>query len=144
MLIRPSLRRAKFALVLCTVFLFVVVWFWRDVTPDAHPVILLVGLLPFAGPLVSWLDTTRTSLSLEGTVVRYKHGILSETTRAMDLSKLQNIFVERTLSQKMWGVGTLVLETASENGRIAIADIDRPQEIADQLLNASRGGATKA
>jgi len=61
----------------------------------------------------------------------------------MDLSRLQNVFVERTLSQKLWGVGTLILESASENGRIAIADIDRPQQVADMILKLSRPEGTK-
>lgn len=139
MVIRPSLRKAKFSLVLCTVFLLVVIWFWRAVVPEAHWAIVVVGLLPFVAPLMGWLDATRTSLAMEGTVVRYRHGLVSETMRAMDLSKLQNVFVERTLAQRMWGVGTLVLETASEHGRIAIADIDRAQEVADLILKASRG-----
>ncbi|MBI4892017.1 MAG: PH domain-containing protein [Acidobacteria bacterium] len=138
--IRPSLRRAKFSLVLCALFLAVVVWFWRMVVPEAHWVILLAGILPFFAPLLSWADTKRTSLTVDGTVVKYKHGIVSETVRAMDLARLQNIFVERTLSQRLWGVGTLVLETASEQGRIAIADIDNPQKTADWLLKISKEG----
>jgi hypothetical protein len=136
--IRPSLRKAKFSLILCTVFLAVVIWFWRSVVPDAHAVILLVGILPFLAPLISWADTTRTSLTMPCLYRTTVPSSVSETIRAMDLSKLQNVFVERTLTQRLWGVGTLVLETASEHGRIAIADIDNPQRIADMLLKASR------
>ncbi len=138
--IRPSLRRAKFSLVLCTVFLAVVIWFWRVMVPDAHWVILLVGILPFFAPVLAWADTLRTSLTVDGTLVKHKHGIVSETVRAMDLTRLQNVFVERTLSQRLWGVGTLVLETASEQGRIAITDIDNPQKIADWILKISKEG----
>jgi uncharacterized membrane protein YdbT with pleckstrin-like domain len=101
--------------------------------------VVVVGLVPFVVPLKGWVRASRTSLAVEGTVVHYREGLVSESMKAMDLSKLQNVFVERSVGQRMWGVGTLILETASENGRIAIEDIDRPQEVADMILKASRG-----
>ncbi|MBI5084693.1 MAG: PH domain-containing protein [Acidobacteria bacterium] len=136
--IRPSLRRAKFSLALCIVFLSFIVWLWLSVMPDTKWWILVVGVLPFLGPLMSWLDSTRTQLAVEDGIIRYKHGLVSQTTRSIELRKLQDIRVERSLSQRLWGTGTLVLETAGESSRLAMADIDRPQQVADWLLNESR------
>lgn len=137
MVIRPSMKKAKFSLVFCVLILLALVWLQRSY--ELHAAVLLLGALPFLAPLKSWVDSTRTSLTVEGTVVRLREGLVSESMKAMDLSKLQNVFVERSAGQRMWGVGTLILETASENGRIAIEDIDRPQEVADLILKASRG-----
>jgi len=136
--IRPSLRKAKFSLILCVLWFIAVLAFWRYVVPDAHWAIMVVGILPLIGPLLSWLDASRTTLTISDGTIRYKHGLINQSTLAMHLKKLQNVFVERSLSQRLWGIGTLVLESASENGRIAIADVDRPQQIADLILNASR------
>jgi len=143
LVIRPSVRKARFSLALCVLFFFAVLAFWRYVVPDAHWAILLVGVLPLIAPLMAWLDAVRTTLTLSGGIVRYKHGLLSETVRAMDLQKLQNVFVERSLSQRLWGIGNLVLESASEDGRIVINDIDRPQKIADLILDAARQEGTR-
>lgn len=137
MVIRPSLRKVKFGLAVCVMLLLAVVWAWRAL--EWPVAVLIVGVLPFLAPLKGWVEATRTSLTVEGPVVRLKEGLVSESMKAMDLSKLQNVFVERSAGQRMWGVGTLILETASENGRIAIENIDRPQEVADLILKASRG-----
>ena len=131
------MRKVKLGLAVCVVLLLAVVWAWRALEWPAP--VLIVGVLPFLAPLKGWVKAARTSLTVEGSVVRLKEGLVSESMRAMDLSKLQNVFVERSAGQRMWGVGTLILETASENGRIAIENIDRPQEVADLILKASRG-----
>ncbi|MBI5283270.1 MAG: PH domain-containing protein [Candidatus Solibacter usitatus] len=136
--VRPSLRRAKYSLALCIIFLCLVIWFWLAVMPDAKWWILGVGALPFLGPLLAWLDSTRTLMVVDDGIIRYRHGLVSQTTRSIELRKIQDIRVERSLSQRLWGIGTLVLETAGESSRLSMADIDRPQQVADWLLNESR------
>lgn len=137
MVIRPSLKKVKFWLTVSVAVLVGLVWAWKAFEMPAA--VLVVGVLPFLLPLKGWVEASKTALTIEGSVVRLKEGLVSESVKAMDLSKLQNVFVERSAGQRMWGVGTLILETASENGRIVIADIDRAQEVADMILKASRG-----
>jgi membrane protein YdbS with pleckstrin-like domain len=148
LIVRPSLRKVKFALLLCVLFLCFLLYVWWAVLPEAHwsaPLvsgvhwsILVIGLLPFLFPLSGWLTATRTELTIEGGLVRSRQGLLSETLRSTELRKIQDIRVERTVGQRMWGLGTLVLETSSEQGRIVVEDVERPQQIADQILAASR------
>lgn len=136
--IQPSLRRAKFSLVVCVLFFGLVIWFWQAVVPTAAWWIVLVGILPFAAPALAYVDSIRTRLWLDDGLVRYRHGFLVQTTRAMELSKIQDVRVERTLSQRMWGVGTLILESAGETSRLVVVDIDNAQQTADAILRASR------
>lgn len=136
--VRPTLKRAKFSAALCVLFFILVVWLWRRFLPDAAWWIVMVGVIPFLAPILSWLDSTRTELSLENGVVRYRHGWLNQSTRALDLNKLQDVRVERSFTQRLWGVGTLVLETANATGRISVPDIDGAQRVADRILAASR------
>lgn len=136
--VRPTLKRAKFSAALCVLFFILVVWLWRKLAPDAAGWIVIVGIIPFLAPLLSWLDSTRTELSIDNGVVRYRHGWLNHTTRALDLKKLQDVRVERSFTQRLWGVGTLVLETANESGRISVPDIDGAQRVADRILTASQ------
>jgi uncharacterized membrane protein YdbT with pleckstrin-like domain len=65
-------------------------------------------------------------------------GFLSRTRRTVDMAKIQDVTVRQTLGQRILGVGNLMLESAGESGAIAIANLDSPREIADQILESSR------
>lgn len=70
--------------------------------------------------------------------LRYEAGVLSKTTRTMELAKVQDVRVDQTLGQRLLNVGDLSLETAGGTSRIVIQSIDRPQEAADHILALSR------
>ena len=70
--------------------------------------------------------------------LRYEAGVLSKTTRTMELAKLQDVRVDQTLGQRLINVGDLSLETAGGTSRIVMRSIDRPQEAADHILAISR------
>jgi membrane protein YdbS with pleckstrin-like domain len=71
--------------------------------------------------------------------LRYEAGFLSKTTRTMELSKVQDVRVDQTMSQRMLNIGNLSLETAGESSRIVMPSVDRPHEAADRILELSRG-----
>ena len=66
--------------------------------------------------------------------VRYEPAYLGRTTRTFLISKVQDVTVHQRVSQRIFGVGDLSIETAGGSGRETIFNIDRPQEIAD-LIN---------
>ncbi len=136
------MRRAKFSLVVCVLFLALVIWCKASLFPQAAWWFVLVGVLPFAAPMLAFVDAVRTKLWLDDGLVRCRHGFLVQTTRAMELSKIQDVRVERTLTQRMWGVGTLVLESAGESSRLVVVDIDNPQGTAAAILRAARTEGT--
>ena len=78
-----------------------------------------------------------------GDKLRYEIGILSKTTRTIQISKIQDVTVIQSLGQRLIGVGTLSIETAGETSRLTIANIDEPRVVAEELLDASRGQAPK-
>ncbi len=136
------MRRAKFSLVLCVLFFALVIWCKASLFPDAAWWFVVVGVLPFVSPALAFVDAIRTRLWLDEGLVRYRHGFIVQTTRAMELRKIQDVRVERTLVQRMWGVGTLILESAGESSRLVVVDIDNPQKAADALLRAGRQEGT--
>jgi membrane protein YdbS with pleckstrin-like domain len=71
--------------------------------------------------------------------LRYEAGFVSKTTRTMELSKVQDVRVDQTISQRMLNIGNLSLETAGESSRIVMSSVDRPHEAADRILELSRG-----
>src|SRR5579863_4727892 len=69
--------------------------------------------------------------------LRYETGMLSKATRTIQLSKVQDVTVRQTLAQRMGGVGDLSIETAGESSRLTFPNIDGPQAVADQIIDAS-------
>jgi len=45
--------------------------------------------------------------------------------------------------QRMFGIGNLSIETAGEASRLTIRNVDRPQEVADEILAASHNTGGK-
>jgi len=78
------------------------------------------------------------TLTIAGDRLRYEAGLLSKTTRTMELAKVQDVRVDQTLVERLFDIGDLSLETAGETSRIVIKSIDRPQEAADYILELSR------
>ena len=75
--------------------------------------------------------------------LRYESGVLSKTTRTMELAKVQDVRVDQTLGQRLLNVGDLSIETAGEASRIVMRSIDRPQEAAHHILDLSRGDLSR-
>lgn len=70
--------------------------------------------------------------------LRFESGIASKTTRTLELEKIQDVRVDQTLGQRLLGVGSITVVTASETGSLTMAEIDRPQRVADEILNLAR------
>ena len=70
--------------------------------------------------------------------LRYEAGVLSKSTRTMELTKIQDVRVDQTLGQRMLDIGDLSLETAGETSRIIMRSIDNPHAAADRILELSR------
>jgi uncharacterized membrane protein YdbT with pleckstrin-like domain len=108
--------------------------------PYAAPVILI-------WPLVRLLRRHFTKLTIAGDRLRYEAGLAAKTIRNIQLSKIQDVRVQQSLSQRIFGVGDLSIETAGEASRLTIHKVDQPQAIADQIMDAAQrqspaGGAT--
>jgi uncharacterized membrane protein YdbT with pleckstrin-like domain len=73
-------------------------------------------------------------LTVSNDKLRYETGILSKSTRTIQLPKVQDVRVDQSLMQRIASVGTLSIETAGEASRLVIHDIDRPQVLADEII----------
>ena len=77
-------------------------------------------------------------LTLDGDRLRYEEGMLSKSTRSLNLAKVQDVRVEQSVMGRMLRVGSLTLETAGETGRLTMENIDSPQQVADHILALAR------
>jgi uncharacterized membrane protein YdbT with pleckstrin-like domain len=97
----------------------------------------------FLWPISRGIRRRFTKIIIASDRLRYETGMLSRSTRTIQLSKVQDVQVDQTLFQRLFGVGNLSIETAGETSRLTIANIDQPQEVADEIMDAAQGKAPK-
>ena len=145
LVIRPSRRRMLLSLVLAAALAAVVVWLYLQYRDSLAWWVLLVALLPFAGPHAGWLDTRRMTMTVGGAAVRAEFGLWRKQVREIPLAAIASVTVERGIAQRLYGVGTLVVEGSASGQRIVTAEIDRPGWTARRIRDAARvAGAAAA
>jgi len=107
---------------------------WKD-----RPWILILPVLLAIWPARRHARRQFTKATIAGDKLRYEVGVLSKSTRNISLPKVQDARVDQSVTQRMFNVGNLSIETAGEASRLTIHNIDRPQVVADQILAASHG-----
>ena len=140
--IRPTAKFIMIRLVLSgVVFLAIEILYfsyWRDNDK--------LSWLPFVAPLVFlpalWLAVRRqfTTVTITGDRLRYEVGMFTKSTRTIQLPKVQDVRVDQRLSQRMFRVGNISIETAGEASRLTIPDVDNPQKLADTILDHTELG----
>ena len=138
--IRPSMKRIKAGYVLALVVIIgaVVAYAWY-LDPDKYPwwvpaISAIVLLLPIRAHIRRQL----VKVTISGDKLRYDLGLLSKTTRNIQLSKVQDVRVDQSLGQRMLGVGNISIETSGEASRLMVANIDSPHAVADEIIAASQ------
>jgi uncharacterized membrane protein YdbT with pleckstrin-like domain len=104
----------------------------------------LVAPLLFLWPAARWLRRRSTRAFISGDRLRYEVGLMSKSTRTIQLSNVQDVRINQRLMQRLLNIGDLWLETAGQSSRLEIPNIDNPQVVADHLLNRVQGGGARA
>jgi membrane protein YdbS with pleckstrin-like domain len=104
----------------------------------AYPWLPAVPLVLLVWPAQRHLRRRLTKVTVTGDKLRYESGFLSKSTRTIQLTKVQDVRVDQTLEQRMFGVGNLSIETAGETSRLTVVNIDGPQEVADAIMEAAQ------
>jgi len=133
--IRPTAKFLKAGTIVAgVVFLALEALYFVFLQGQATPILLVLPPLILIWPGVRWLRRRYTLATVSGDRLRYEVGLASKSTRTIHLSKLQDVRVDQRLMQRIFGIGDISLETSGETSRLTIRNIDRPQDIADQLL----------
>ncbi len=111
---------------------------WRDQV--GNWVMILPPLL-LLWPLMGWIKRSMKKATVAGDRLRYETGFTSKSTRTIQLSKVQDVRVDQSLTQRMFGVGNISIETAGESSRLTLVNIDSPQTLADELLNRAHNAS---
>ncbi|MFO7959452.1 MAG: PH domain-containing protein, partial [Nitriliruptoraceae bacterium] len=83
-------------------------------TLAAPPLFTIVALAGFAiiGLIVRSLDWRLRTFSFDGEVLRVDHGILSRNHRSLDVSRIQQVEIQRGAVQRVFGLPAIRVETA--------------------------------
>src|SRR5262249_35428933 len=138
--LRSSLKFVKLAYVLCLLLAFGMAYYLTT-TPGVPQSAIWSLLLPAAllfFTMVRHVKRRLSKITIAGDKLRYESGLFSKSTRSVELVKVQDVRVDQTVWQRMFGVGDMSLETAGGSSRIEMDSIDRPQAAADHILELAR------
>ena len=143
--IRPSMKvvKAWYCLALLVIIAAVFVHVQYFTPREEHtgwrlPWLPAIAALVIFVPLRRHIRRLSVKMTLTGDKLRYEAGLLSKTTRSVQLSKIQDVRVDQSIGQRILGVGDISIETSGETSRLEMDNLDRPQAIADELIAASQ------
>jgi uncharacterized membrane protein YdbT with pleckstrin-like domain len=111
----------------------------KYLTPrDQPPWLPAVAALLLIVPIRRHIARQTVKVTITGDKLRYEAGLLSKTTRTIQLSKVQDVRVEQSLGQRILRVGDISIETSGETSRLEVDNIDQPQAVADEIIAASQ------
>lgn len=77
--------------------------------------------------------------TLTDSKIEIDYGLIARTTRNIPLSKIQDVTVSASISQRLLGFGDVIVDNASEEGGITVLkNINKPRHYADLLLRELR------
>ena len=143
MQLRPSLKFIKSSYVFC-LLLAAAIGVFLGMEKDNQQVqdwgkwaFILPVILAFF-TLIRHIRNRMVRVTVSDDRVREEIGLLSKSTRTIELDKIQEVNVHRTVWQRIFGIGDLSMETAGRSSQLSIHSVDRPQEAADHILEAAR------
>ena len=142
LVVRPTAKFLKAGAVLAgLVFLALEVCcilYWNAAAGTS--LIMIPPVLILLWPAGRALRRRFTKITITADRLRYETGMLSRTIRTIQLPKVQDVRVQQTLFQRMFGIGDIWIETAGEASRETLRHIDDPQGLTDEILNRAQHG----
>jgi uncharacterized membrane protein YdbT with pleckstrin-like domain len=132
--IRPSMRLVRPFYTL-TFLLFALVYGFNNNRANPMDWLMIIPAAVLLWTVWRHIRLRFTTLTLHGGRLRFETGMLSRSTRALELSRIQDVRVDQTLFQRMLGIGTVTFQTAGEVGQISMTNVDRPHAVADFILD---------
>lgn len=139
--ITPTMKFVAAAYALTAVAAILLVALIAILLPTIVPlsIAVAVGLLLFAIPLFYHIKQKLLRYTLTDSNLEIDAGLISRTTRAVPLRRIQDVTVSATIPQRLLGLGNVVIDNASEDaGKVVLANIDSPRRYADMLLDQMR------
>jgi uncharacterized membrane protein YdbT with pleckstrin-like domain len=106
---------------------------WQE--PGRWAVAAVTVAVVLRGAVVPWLRWLSTSFVVSDRRVGLRTGVLRRSSREVPLSRIADVSVERSLGQRVFRTGTLVLDTVGERGGLVVHDVPGVQDVAEHLAD---------
>lgn len=144
LVVRPTLKfiqTAYIAVVAILIAGFIAQHYYEPAWPKWTPLVPAILLL---WVFARHLRRMAHKLTIGVEKMTYEEGLLGKSTRTIQLAKVQDVRVDQSVLDRMFGVGRLSVETAGGSSRLTMAPIDRPHQTADEITNRSeKAGAAR-
>ena len=81
-------------------------------------------------PFLRWM-TTHFVLTTKRVIMR--SGLVARTGRDMPIFRINDVTFEHTVIERMFGAGTLIVESAGERGQVSLTDIPHVEEVQREI-----------
>ncbi len=108
---------------------------WRPVE-FVIGILVLVALAWFAITYVRW---TTTNFVVTNERVISRRGVVAKTGIEIPLDRINTVFFNQSLFERMIGAGDLGIESAGEGGRQTFTDIRRPSIVQNEIYRQVEG-----
>jgi uncharacterized membrane protein YdbT with pleckstrin-like domain len=133
--LRPHWRRLVIPLALLPIVVGLASYAWFKVPHGSarHPLRYAILIVAFAvllwwtlRPLVFWL-TTRYVVTNRRVLMR--NGVLSRHGRDVPLTRVNDVSFQRSFVERLFGSGTLIVESAGERGQVVLKDVPNVEAV---------------
>jgi uncharacterized membrane protein YdbT with pleckstrin-like domain len=133
--IRPTMKliRAGYTVISLIFIAAVLAYTNTSAMENVSAWVLLAPALLFLWPVSRQIRRSLTKMTIQGDKIRHESGLLTRSTRNIQISKVQDVRVDQSLVQRLLGVGNLAIETAGESSMLTIRDIDDPHGVAERI-----------
>jgi len=138
--VTPTLKFVYAGYALTVLLAFLIVAFITIFLPSVSPLIaVLIGLLLLLVPLYFHLKKKLIRYTLTDTTIEIDRGLVSRTTQNIPLRRIQDVTVSASVTQRMLGLGDVIIDNASEDGgKVVLDGIDSPKRYAELMLRQMR------
>ncbi|HYP29058.1 MAG TPA: PH domain-containing protein [Blastocatellia bacterium] len=100
---------------------------------------LLITLIPaFAIPVYKHVMRRREVYTLTNHKLEMRYGLIAKTVQNIPLRNIQEVTVNASVRQRLLRLGDIIIESASETGRVALSEIHNPDRYAGMILTELR------
>ncbi|HEY6332103.1 MAG TPA: PH domain-containing protein [Blastocatellia bacterium] len=100
--------------------------------------ILIVAAIAFSIPVCKHIVRRREVFTLTNHKLEMRYGIISRTVRNIPLRNIQDVTVMARAVQRLLGIGNIVIDSASESGKIWLSQVPHPERYANMILAEMR------
>jgi len=135
--IRPSMKFIRAGYILTLIVIGAAIFVHYHYLADQYPTpwLPIASVLLLIWPVKRHLQRQSVKMTISGDKLRYETGIASKSTRIIQIPKIQDVRAVQSLGQRMFGVGDISIETAGENSRLVVGNLDEPQALAERITD---------